>query len=302
MEMKKNIILIISPFVFLCAFFGVHVSMVNGEGNNAPSIATTYISSISNAEVASENPITPSPGTTKTVYVYGNASDVDGDTDITSVFISFYRTGITSASCDEPSEADPNQCYQANCTLDYGDPDTATRYDCTIALDYYADATIGGGPYGTDDWSVLVTAEDAATATGDNSGFLTTTEIDEISAANIQSSFSWGQLDLGHITTAQTNAVMTITQEGNSVLDINISGTDMTCESGVIEMNRISYTFTDSDGGTPLTASPVNIFDFNLPLRTDAPVTKDIFWNLGLPETGIGGVCTGSTVITTEAG
>lgn len=284
---------------FICFLGWILVSSpVHGVENNPPSVSSVLISSISNNEPSSESSLIPNPGSIKRVFVYGNVMDPDGDQDIASVYVSFFRTGITSASCDTPEESDPNHCYTGMCTITAGDPNTIARYDCEIDLQYYADATLGSGVYATDNWSVLITVSDQATARGDNAGFLTTSEVAELNAVSIQPTISWGNLDLGTITTAQSNAAMTVTQYGNSVSDLVLSGTGLTCASGTIDVSRVQYILTDVDGGTALTATPVELTDFNLALRTDGTVTKDVFWNLSVPETGVGGSCQGSITVT----
>lgn len=288
--------------VCVSVFFSSFPFIVEGVGNNPPSVSSVFISSISNTEASSENSIIPSPGTTKTVYVYGDVMDLDGDTDISSVAVSFYRTSLTSALCDSVPDEDPNQCYRATCTLNVGDPDTNVRYDCEVPLQYYADATTGSGAYATDDWTVLVIATDAAAVTGDNAGFPTTTEIGELNAATVQSTIAWGSLDLGTITTAANNVSMTVTQAGNTIADLRVNGTGLTCASGMIPVNMISYALTDVDGGTVLTNTPADILDFNLPLRTDAVVTQNLYWNISIPDAGVGGSCTGSLTVVTIAG
>jgi len=274
----------------------------NGEENTPPSVSSVYISSISNTEISNENPIVPSPGTTKIIYIYGNVSDAEGDATIQSVTASFFRTSKTSALCDAVNEADPNYCYFSTCTITTGDVDTSAHFDCEIPLNYYADATLGSGEFATDDWSVFIQVTDAQSGVGDNSGFMPTTEIGSLVAASVQPSLSWGNLDLGMISTAENNAAMTVTQTGNSIVDLSVSGTDMLCSSGSIPVSRVSYVLTDVDGGIALSETPTIIQDFNLPLRTLEPVIQNLFWNISVPENGVGGVCAGSILVTTEAG
>ena len=284
-------------FVCLIGWTGVSLP-VHGEENASPSVSSAIVSSVSNSEPSSEATLVPSPGGTRRIFVYGNVMDPDGDQDVAAVYVSLFRTGVTAASCDSPQESDPNHCYPSTCMLTLGDPDTTVRYDCEIDLQYYADATLGSGVYATDNWSVLTTVIDQSSARGDNSGFITNTEVAELNAVSIQPVVSWGNLDLGTITTAQNNVAMAMTQLGNSVSDIEVSGTPLVCESGEIEASRVQYIFSDVDGGTSLTEAPVTLTDFNLPLRTDGDVTKNLFWNISVPETGVGGVCQGVITVT----
>ncbi|MEK7452253.1 MAG: hypothetical protein AAB664_02855, partial [Patescibacteria group bacterium] len=251
--------------IFLLGFF--FLSSQSAKGNSAPTISTAIVSSISNSATSSESTIVPSPATTKTVYVFGTASVADGGLDISTVGVSFFRTTITYAGCDAANDENNNYCYRSGCTITEANASsTNVHYECQIPLQYYADATTGSGAYATTTWTAIVKATDVATATGDNTASPLLTEIGDIVAISIPSTYTWGTLELGTNTSSSTNASLAVTQTGNTVADIYLSGTDLTCTSGVMPVSYVSYVFTDTFGGTALSASSTHISTFDLPL------------------------------------
>jgi hypothetical protein len=255
-------------------------------------------------------------GTTKQVVISGTISDANGtDTqgdntygDVSGVSVVFYRSGVANAdSCT----ADMNNCYRAqlsdsSCTLS-GNSGTTVHYACTLNLQYFTDSTQAGGEYPTDNWVAKVTATDLSSTTGTLSG---TTNVNALLALNIPTSIAYGQFALGATTTAAaaeapgTNRVMTITQEGNILADVNVKGSDMTCDAlGTIPVANEAWatSVVAYSAATPLTASDVNTgLDVNY--QTDDnfstnPSTKDLYWHIKIPSTGVRGVCTGANTI-----
>ncbi|MEK7452252.1 MAG: hypothetical protein AAB664_02850 [Patescibacteria group bacterium] len=165
-------------------------------------------------------------------------------------------------------------------------------FSCMIELAYFADATTSSSY----DWTALVRVSDTdglfATATS-------TIDVVEILAADMGSSIDFGSLSAGESTNTDTNVAFLIKQTGNSITDLQVAGTNMTCTSGTIPRSNLSYLLTDSAGGIPLTSKLKMFSAFNLPLRISETVeqTKNLYWNITIPLT-VSGTCNGSVTVT----
>jgi hypothetical protein len=256
-------------------------------------------------------------GTTKQIVIWGTASDANGTAtqgsntygDIKDINVVFYRSGVTDAdSCT----ADNNNCYRAqlsdsSCVFS-GNSGTTVHYACTLNLQYFTDSTQAGGEFPTDNWIAKVTDTDLSDTTGTASA---TTNVNSLLALNIPASIAYGQFALGATTTGSatlsgngSNIIMPITQEGNVVADVNVSGSDMTCDGlGTIPVGNEAWALgaVDYSAATPLTASAVNTL-IGVDYQTDDnfatnPSLKDLYWHIKIPATGVRGVCTGSNTL-----
>lgn len=264
--------------------------------NASPVIDSIYISSSTNglADDFSGGTITPNPGATKTLHINGVARDDNGEADITNVEMAFFRDDL-GTSCT----SDQNNCYHVtNCTLSPNSSITK-KYDCEIALQFFADATDVGGRYSDNVWKAWTIVTDSSTATGISS---TTKEVATILSVNIPNAITYGTFSLGAKTASSTNQEMVITQKGNDEADVNVSGSDMACtDIGTIPVANQKWVLTDlgyDDGGTALSGTPTDT-DLNVGYRDDqnTDVTKSLYWNIEIPATGVKGVCTGSSTI-----
>ena len=247
-----------------------------------------------------------SGGGTSDVYVTGIVSDPNGDEDIASVDVVFYRTNHASA---ENCVADNNDCYKdgsaGSCTLStaYGDV-TEASFSCTFSLQYFIDGTDEySDSYSATDWTVYVkVTDDDAESDTDTS---ITKEMQTLLSVNIPASMDFGTMALGASTTNENNQEMSITQYGNESADLEVSGAVLDCSvgTGEIPVGNIEWSLTDvsMDSGTDLTGSAVDT-DFAIGLRTDdvSPTIKKLFWNIAIPSSGIEGNCTGTTTITAK--
>ncbi len=99
---------------------------------------------------------------------------------------------------------------------------------------------------------------------------------------------------------------MNIAQQGNDVADVEVSSAAaMSCTIGTIAVNGQQWSLTDVDfgaGGTnAMTGSAVDT-NLNVGYRHGSNPTKNLFWNISIPSTGVGGSCTGTTTISAIAG
>jgi hypothetical protein len=280
---------------------GDEVTVQTTVQNSAPTIDSVYISDAQYGLVDdySEGTITGfSGGSIKTIHVNGVVSDPNSEDDVDNVEVVMYRTDHVSS---EDCVSDKNDCYKnsssGTCTIDteYGDS-TQVKYDCTVALEYYVDAT---------NWTVYVKAEDQDQAADTDS--LTTKDVESFLSLDIPVLVDFGSMTLGTSTTDSDNSEMTVTQYANSQADIEVSGTDLTCDTfGTISIGNVEWALSDvahsNASSYDLTSSPFDT-DFAIGLRTDdvTPVTKTLYWNMSIPASGVKGACAGTITITAIA-
>jgi hypothetical protein len=197
--------------------------------------------------------------------------------------------------------ADNNNCYKVPvCTL-ANDTSITKTYDCQIDLQYYADSTDAGGRFADENWVADVQVWDKSGAGQINNSV--TKEIATILSVDIPSSISYGNsFSLGQKTTSADNQEMVITQTGNDETDVQVSGTDMTCSLGSIPAGNQKWALSDvgytSGSSTPLTHSSDNTFiDVGYRDNDNASTTKTLYWNLGIPDSGVKGNCVGANTI-----
>lgn len=78
----------------------------------------------------------------------------------------------------------------------------------------------------------------------------------------------------------------------------------MGCTVGVVPVGNIKYSDIDDtayNSMTALTGDTINL-DLNVTQQTGAITTKDIFWKIKIPDTGVGGSCTNTITFTAVAG
>lgn len=236
-------------------------------------------------------------GSTKSLYLTGYVSDTNGALDITGVIARLYRTTQT-ITCS----ADENDCYiDASCDT-FAKADTQLYYSCgPFAVQYFADSTVDGGGYIGDNWTGSVIVTDG-TLTDD---ITLNKEMGLLLSLDIPTAINYNTLALGAETTTENNQMMQLVQFGNDEADVNVSSAAaMVCTiDGTIPVGNQEWALTTDvnyGSGTDLTTSPVDTNAY-VAYRTGASETKNLHWNIGIPTTGVAGVCTGTTVITAIA-
>ena len=244
---------------------------------------------------------------TKTVYIHGSASDVDGCIEIDAIgqwTVKAFRENMTD---QQNCTADKNNCYSAtsgsidNCS---GGADTDLDYEGSMNIQYYADATDAGSSYSSEVWVSFVKVIDDTS----KAGYTTDTwEMSSLIALNVTSSINYGTIALGADSAEQT---ITFTNTGNRDIDADQTATgNMTCtgpgSSGIaVGAAHISATqgFTYGTGDQALTTTATTV-NMSLAQRTDdaTPSTDDWYAILRMPATGVGGTCTNTVTFTAKA-
>jgi hypothetical protein len=254
-----------------------------------------------------------SAGSTGTFHVNGVISDENGIDDIEGFSVDFTRFDLTleeEESCFDDEDTTPTFCYHnyddTNCTIDdtYGDS-TQARYDCEFTIWYVIHATDANADvYSADYWELEVAVEDEEDVDEEYYAL----EMETVLALDIPSTLSFGTLALGESTTTGNNQEMSITQYGNDDADVQVSmSDDMDCDGSTTDIPKgnVEWSLTDvaSGSGTYLTSSSVDT-SFNLVAVAtvdQVPLSKILYWNIAIPDTGVEGTCTGATTITAIA-
>lgn len=241
--------------------------------------------------------VTPTPGTTTDLYIYGSVVDMNGAGTISSVDVTFYRSGLAQGVGCTSNDAN---CYRVNnCALTQISP-SASYYECVVRPQYFADATISGSTYAAENWIALVRVIDATSFSSTKTAPI---EMNSLLALDIPSSIAFGEIALGATTTAETNQSITISQRGNTMADIEISASaNLACTgAGAIPKENLSWALTDvgfdNASTTPLAVTPVRVPIEIAPPENINPLTADIFLNLSVPESDLQGTCSGAITI-----
>ncbi|MBI2410382.1 MAG: hypothetical protein HYV32_00600 [Candidatus Kerfeldbacteria bacterium] len=288
--------------LFLCLLF---VALLLWAGYRIYSNADTSSSSASVTNVvpvmsavsinSAAASITLTENTTTSVTVTGTATDNNGCEDITSVAYVFYRTNHASgAGCS----ADDNDCYTGTCTIDGGSctaggADLTSTYTCTINTQYFADATDDSSSRSTTSWTAQLTPSDGSSGTASTD----TIEMSSLAAINVTATTVYGTLALAGTSSNQT---VTIDNTGNTRLDTQISGTNMSCTIGTISAAQQKFGTTDVVYASLTNALQTSATEYDLDIaqRTGVATNASTYWGLQLPSTGVDGSCTGTNTFT----
>lgn len=284
--------------------------------NVAPSITASGVSLL-DTDGSGDLTLTTAAGDTtgfKVTFTVTDNNSCETSTagnEISSAFINVYRSGVTSANCDESANYDVDKCYPdasaswaPSCTQDAdtcsGPTDSDAAWTCTFPLGYTADPTVASSTYAAETWKVSVQATDDDSA---NTGLVegtTGTEMGMFLAYDVTTeSISYGALNPGGDST-ETSTVMQA--KGNVGADEQLSGTNMTSGGNSIAVGQQKYNLTASQGwtaGTALTTSPAEA-ELNVakPKTGALTPTKSTYWVLRVPASQATGTYSGTNTIT----
>ena len=309
---KKMSSILLLVFVFGGAL--LLVSVVSATLNTIATATLTITNSdpvASNMAITNSAPIVLTAGTTTTVTATFTVTDNNGCEDIDSyaslkTSAKFFRTDLTSACT--PDDAN---CYLMTCGpktgCTPGGTDIDATYTCTAAVQFYADATGAGSPNAATDWTASATPEDSAHDGGTVSS--AAKEMGTLTALDAAAAINYSSLTLGS-NTGTTDQTTAIANKGNRIIDTEVNGygansgdttNAMACTIGTIPIANEKYglvsaaTSYASLTGT-LSGTAFQITSFNLSPGLSA--SKNIYWGMALPSTGVGGTCSGTVVFT----
>lgn len=286
-------------YVFDSHNFGASGAVQNSEeaitvNDVAPTVSNVTLNSGSSIDVSSGG---EGPTGSVNISATGDVTDNNGCTDVSSVTTSAYTTDIGAGGC---SAQTGNSCYyNVSCTGGSCTSGITKTYTCTINFKYHADPTDSGAPKDASTWKNTIYASDGS---AQGSGELST-GIDLLSyrSISVSDSIAYGSLQIGQITNGTAlPQPATVNSTGNTGLDVNIKGTDMT-GSGTIAATYQKYATTAVaySAGTSLTNN-----DVLWALRVKKPTTTahisatTTYWGLQIPSGTAAGSYTGTNTFT----
>lgn len=269
----------------------------SGENQASPEVSSIIFSSLDNGTSTSfSEGISLAIGTT-TYHVYGTVVDANGAGTITSVSARLYRNGVAGGSA---CVADQFNCYNTSSACVYTPETSVTgHYDCAFSLASYADATDVVGAYPSDYWTALVTVTDITGFSSSRTGDI---EMNSIAALSFPATIEFADMSLGATTTASTSESLEFVQIGNAVSDVLVSSnTNFTCsQAGYIPKENLKWSLTNV-GYDDLSASAFSSIpsptSIGVPRKVSQATTSEMmYFNLGIPQEGLGGLCGGSVL------
>lgn len=242
---------------------------------------------VSGVSVNGGSTISLTEGTTVSVSWTSTVTDTDGYDDISSAEGVLYRSGVSGA---ESCSANQNNCYaDSSCDLSgcSGNSCTAT---CTISMQFFTEPTDSGSPYPTEYWRGWVEATDDFAETGEAWSATGSPDVETMAATSVTSVINYDPLLPGD-DTGSSNETTTVTNTGNTILDLEMSGDNFctdypTCSGSQIAVGyQEFYTSTFTYGlGTPLSSSPETV-QIDLAKSTSNPANSStsIYWGMGVP-------------------
>lgn len=265
-------------------------------GNATPSVTAVNIS---------PDPINLTENATTVITITATISDSNGCDDVFAsgtITAVLYRSGVGGgASCT----ADDSNCYP-NITLAEvddtctGGTDTSGDASETIAIWYFAEATDASSSFSGQTWQATVKAVDGSNASSTNTDS-SSPVLNTQAALNVTASINYGTLSAGTTSTLTQiqQSTTTVTNTGNSSLDSDISGTNMTSGGNTIDANYQKFA-TSSAGYDSLIytlSTSAQTIQFNLAKATSSstPATANSFWGINVPNGQANGIYNGTS-------
>lgn len=260
--------------------------------------------------------VTLTESTTANVTIDATITDQNSCQDITSggsVVVDFYGDWLAGGhgDCDISGESDGDDCYpQITCTVDSGDPDTCTgtsdnsvAYECIIPLQYYAEATGTNSQHTTAHWASYLAVEDDDAASANDTD--ASVNVALLAAFSSTTSIDYGALDTG--SSSPSNQTVTVSSTGNTNIDTELEGTNMTSGGDNIPVANQEYDKTSfsHDLGTDLTTSPVELELDVLKTHWTTSLqvgSGNIYWSIFIPVSTVGGTYNGTITVTAVRG
>jgi len=239
---------------------------------------------LSNFSFNQNSDIALTEGTTTSIMATATVTDLNGYSDIVAASSTYFRSSIAGGrNCS----ADSNNCYQiatSSCALSNCAGNSCT-ISCAAPMYYFADPTDVGSTFASDVWSAIVDIWDTANAHSNSSS---NQELYTLKALTSSSTINYGSITVGTDTGA-SDATTTVSNTGNTVLNLLLSGSNMTAGSSTITVDKQKYatsTFVYSSctlcNSLATSSNPFNI-GIVKPTTTTTPFSGNLYWGLAVP-------------------
>jgi hypothetical protein len=269
MLLSLTIFLVLLALVLLPA-----VMLVDAAGSTSFTSSTTVNnvapSSIMIDPVANFD---PSPGTTKNLTVYFNATDSNGYADLNdnTASVSINRSGETTRQ-------------NTTCAVLSHPTLSSTRYNCTIVVYYYDGSGV---------WSINASVRDTSTAYLSNVSTFSLNTLDSLNVSQTTISFTGGP---GTSNIAASPQPQQVTNIGNqNYTTVQITGFSFTSGSNVLGVGNVTMNWTNSGGVGQQLVNNSAVSLTNGTLAKGAGSSQNIYFWLSIPTNTPAGSYTAAT-------
>lgn len=231
------------------------------------------------------NALALTEGTTTRIYATGTVTDFNGYSDIVAATSTFYRSGVSGGRFCAANE---NNCYQiasTSCALQDCNGNSCTL-SCSAFLQYFADPTDVGSSYASEIWDAVADVWDSTNLHAIASS---SQELYTLKALTIPSIIDYGSVVVGS-DTGNTNATTSVTNTGNALLDLLLTGTDLTAGASNIPVYRQRFATTSFTYAScaPVCTPLASTTTIPVPLGVEKPTTtaavwKNVLWGIAIP-------------------
>ncbi len=270
-----------------------------GSWSDTQQFSMNSVPVVSNVVINGNNSINLSENLTIGISWVSTVTDADTYLNLSSATGKIYRSGLGS-TCT----LDNNNCYQdASCNF-YNCSDNSCSVLCSADLYFFTEATDEGSTFASQHYEAWVEVTDIESEVGSTISSSTTVDVNTMSAFSIGTSIFYGEVFAGS-DTGSSNAITTVTNTGNSLINLEITGdylcTDYpSCGDQTIEPYNQQYNLsTFSYGtGTTLSTSPQSV-EVGISKPTESPSNsfKNLYWGIGIPNLKEPGNYQGATTI-----
>ncbi len=272
---------------------------VGGSWSDTQQFSMNNIPSVSNVIINGNNSINLSENSSIGVSWVATVTDDDSYLNLSSATGKLYRSGV-GQSCTP----DNNNCYQdTSCDFINCIGNTCNAL-CSANIYFFTEATDTGSTFVNQYYQAWIEVTDNNTEVGSTYSSSTTVDVNTLSAFSIGQSLVYGEVFAGS-DTGSSNTVVTVTNTGNSLINLEITGDYMctdypSCGSQSIEPYYQQYntnTFTYGTGATLSTSPTIINVGISKPTQSPSNSYKNLYWGIGIPSAKIPGNYQGAVTI-----
>jgi hypothetical protein len=234
------------------------------------------------------SPIGLTAGSSKDITCTATITDTDNWNNITTVNATIWD----SVASTEGASDDDNEHYtDVSCDLGTNTSATERPVTCSFSLHYHANPST---------WTCKIRSYNSTNDAASNSNDATVNQL--VALDVVEASINFGNMDLDETSSSDVSA--TVQNIGNIRIDVKLSGDSFACSSGTLSPETVRYSATSGNSYssmTELTGTAITL-DLNIAKSTGSPSTKDTYWKISIPNSGVGGSCSNTITFTAVSG
>jgi hypothetical protein len=291
-------VLMVAGLITFSVALGAPATTSVTVGNATPTVTNVAIT---------QSPIVLTENTTASINVTADIADGNGCADVFSsgtITGVLFRSGVSAtSSCTQ----DARNCYRftfttttaaGTCT---GGTDTAMTVSSSIPVWYFADATDASSSLGySAQWWVAYAKPTDFSASTSNATSATAVELNTLLGLQVTAAINYGVV-AANADTGATNQPATTTNTGNSKLDIEFSGTNMTGPAtlAATQQKYGTTTATYASLAYTLSTSPaLKQTNLGIAVTSTAAAASTTYWGIAIPNGQTNGAYTGTNTFT----